>query len=73
MSPRLPSLSARQVLHILEQHGFRQVRQSSSQVILEHSDGRHTTVPSHKGRDIGRGLLRQIMREANLTLSDLSQ
>lgn len=71
MSPKLPSLSARQVLQILGQHGFKQVRQSGSHVILEHPDGRHTTVPVHKGRDLGRGLLRQIMRDAGLTAVDL--
>lgn len=30
-----------------------------------------TTVPIHGKRDLGRGLLRQIMRDANLTKADL--
>ncbi len=29
--------------------------------VVEHPDGRKTTVPVHKGRDIPRGLLRQII------------
>ena len=32
---------------------------------MKHSDGR--VVPVHPGRDIGRGLLRKILRDAELT------
>lgn len=49
-----------------------EVRQSGSHVILRHPDGRRTTVPVHKGRDLGRGLLRRIMRDACLAIEDLS-
>ncbi len=72
MSPRLPALSARRIIAILEHKGFLQVRQSGSHVIMRHPDGRRTTVPMHRGHDVGRGLLRQIMRDADLTLDDLS-
>jgi predicted RNA binding protein YcfA (HicA-like mRNA interferase family) len=40
-------------------------------MILRHPDGRRVTVPVHKGRNLGRGLLRQVMRDAELTVSDL--
>jgi predicted RNA binding protein YcfA (HicA-like mRNA interferase family) len=39
---------------------------------MKHADGRRTTVPLHASRDVGRGLLRQIMRDAKLTADDLS-
>ena len=71
MNPRLPSLRGREVVAILERHGFVQLRQSGSHVILRHPDGRRTTVPRHAGRDLGRGLLRQIMRDAKLNVEDL--
>ena len=72
MIPRLPSLTGREVIAILGKHGFIKVRQSGSHVIMKHADGRRTTVPLHASRDVGRGLLRQIMRDAKLTLDDLS-
>ena len=72
MSPRLPALTGQQVLTILQRRGFVAVRQSGSHVVLKHPDGRRTTVPIHPGRDLGRGLLRQIMRDANLTVDDLT-
>ncbi len=73
MSPRLPVLTAQEILAVLRQHGFVQVRQSGSHVVLRHPDGRRTTVPLHKGRTLGRGLLRQIMRDVNLTVDDLAK
>ena len=59
------------MISVLERRGFVAVRQSGSHVILRHQDGRRVTVPAHAGRDLGRGLLRQIMRDANLTIADL--
>lgn len=71
MTPRLPQLTARQVIAILERRGFVRVRQSGSHAIFHHPDGRRTTVPVHGKRDLGRGLLRQIMRDADLTFEDI--
>lgn len=33
---------------------------------LKHPDGRATVVPGHKGESIGRGLVRKIMKDADL-------
>ncbi len=71
MSPRLPSVSSRRITAILERHGFVRVRQSGSHAVFRHPNGRRTTVPIHGGRDLGRSLLRQIMRDAQLTPEDL--
>ena len=71
MTPRLPSITARRLISVLERRGFVRVRQSGSHAIFRHRDGRRTTVPIHKKRDLGRGLLRQIMRDAELTVEDL--
>jgi predicted RNA binding protein YcfA (HicA-like mRNA interferase family) len=72
VSPRLPTLTGQEVVAVLQRHGFAVVRQSGSHVILRHADGRRTTVPVHAGRDLGRGLLRQIMRDAKVTVDDLT-
>ncbi len=34
---------------------------------MKHPDGRIVAVPAHPGQDIGRGLLRKILRDAELT------
>ena len=71
MTPRLPSLKAAELLTILQRHGFVRVRQSGSHAILRHPDGRRVTVPLHAGRDLGRGLLFQILKDAQLDPDDL--
>jgi predicted RNA binding protein YcfA (HicA-like mRNA interferase family) len=42
------------VMKILSKHfGFHPVRQKSSHIILEHPDGRHTTIPTHNPLKLG--------------------
>jgi len=67
MSPRLPILKARDVIRVLEKIGFYEVRQKGSHICFKHFDGRFTLVPRHANEDIGRGLLRQILREINIS------
>jgi predicted RNA binding protein YcfA (HicA-like mRNA interferase family) len=64
MSDRLPVITSRQLIGILERLGFqhRQLTATSHRRYV-HADGRRTTVPTHPGQDIGRGLLRKILRD----------
>ncbi len=48
-----------------------QVRQRASHKQYRHPDGRTTTVPFHKGRDISPILLRQIAKDIGLTIEEL--
>jgi len=56
-----PVVTARQLIRVLRKIGFVQTRSRGSHRRFEHPDGRKTTVPVHRGRDIPRGLLRQIV------------
>ena len=56
-----PVINARTLMRLLRRLGFVQTRSRGSHRRFEHPDGRKTTVPVHKGRDIPRGLLRQIV------------
>ncbi len=67
----IPVLKPQQVVRILENLGFREVRQKGSHKQFRHEDGRATTVPFHKGRDISPRLLRQIASDINLTVEEL--
>jgi predicted RNA binding protein YcfA (HicA-like mRNA interferase family) len=70
----LPVLKPRELIRALERIGFRLLRKSrGSHWQFEHPDGRRTTVPVHKGRDIGPGLLRKILRDIELDAEDLKQ
>lgn len=67
----VPVLKPLEVCRLLERRGFAQVRQRGSHIQFRHADGRGTTVPMHKGRDIAPSLLRQIARDIGLTVEDL--
>jgi predicted RNA binding protein YcfA (HicA-like mRNA interferase family) len=66
-----PVLKPREVVALLEAHGFRQVRQRGSHKQFRHEDGRSTTVPFHPGRDISPVLLRMIAADIHLTVDEL--
>ncbi|MDR3642305.1 MAG: type II toxin-antitoxin system HicA family toxin [Candidatus Doudnabacteria bacterium] len=70
MSARLPMFKARDVIRALKMFGFIEIRQSGSHRFFAHPDGRTTVVPDHRGEDIGRGLLRAILREAEIDRED---
>jgi predicted RNA binding protein YcfA (HicA-like mRNA interferase family) len=64
---QLPILSAKSLERILLNLGFQRVRQKGSHVFYRHPDGRTTTLPHHSGRDLARPLVREILREIELT------
>lgn len=68
MGDRPPTVSARDLIRVLEGLGFRErALTATSHRRFVHPDGRKTTVPVHKGKDIGRGLLRKILRDVEIT------
>ena len=67
----LPMLKADEIIRSLQRHGFMVIRQKGSHVRLGHNDGRVTSVPNHPGQDIGKGLLRKILRDTDLSMDEL--
>ncbi len=68
---RLPILDAKTLERVLYNLGFERVRQKGSHVFYRHPDGRTTTISHHPGRDLARPLLREILREIDLTPDEL--
>ena len=66
-----PVLKPQEIVRILESIGFVEVRQKGSHKQFRHEDGRGTTVPFHKGRDISPRLLRQIASDISLTIEEM--
>ena len=67
----IPVLKPQAVVRILENLGFVEVRQKGSHKQFRHHDGRGTTVPFHKSRDISPKLLRQIAIDIGLTVEEM--
>lgn len=68
---KLPKLKPTEVVTRFGSLGFGEVRHKRSHKQFRHADGRCTTVPFHKGRDVSPVLLRQIARDIRLTGKEL--
>jgi len=63
MSEKLPVISGKDFIKLLEKLGFIITRINGSHHRMKHTDGRITTIPVHKNDPIPKGLLRKILRE----------
>lgn len=74
MSPRLPVVSRKDTIAALERVGYRIARRRGSHVRMrhpEHSSRKPVTVPLH--RELRRGLLRAILRDAALSREEFGK
>lgn len=67
---KLPIISPEGMAAILLLLGFEKVRQKGSHCFYSHPDGRCTVIPFHKGEDLGRGLIRSILRDAEISVDE---
>ncbi|MEA5541623.1 type II toxin-antitoxin system HicA family toxin [Limnoraphis robusta Tam1] len=67
----IPILKPQEVVRILENLGFVEVRQKGSHKQFCHEDGRGTTVPFHKGQDISPTLLKKIASDIEMTVDEM--
>lgn len=63
---RLTIVSGKELCKILEKLGFEKIHGKGSHVRFKHPDGRVTVVPIHGNEDLGKGLLREILKQINL-------
>lgn len=72
MGERFPAITYREVVSVLKQLRFEFYRQGkgSHEIWRRISDGRHTTVPHHKGKIIKRKTLKAIICDAGLTVEE---
>ena len=65
--PRLPIISGAQAVRAFEKIGYEFSNQTGSHIILRTSEPphRHLSIPNH--RELARGLLRGLIRDAGLT------
>lgn len=68
--PKYPVLKANEIIRILNILGFYEIRQRGSHKQFKHIDGRMTTVPFHKGRDVSPILLKQILNDIKVDLEE---
>ena len=67
---RLKLIDAKRMEKLLLRLGFEKVRQKGSHAFYRHPDGRTTTLPHHKAKVLARPLIREVLREIEITVED---
>ncbi|HEY4518040.1 MAG TPA: type II toxin-antitoxin system HicA family toxin [Candidatus Paceibacterota bacterium] len=71
--PRLPRVTAKQIIRILEQLGFTHSRQSGSHRIYKNTSGKRATVPVHDNKILHPKIVKTIMTDAELSATELTK
>lgn len=64
---KLPIVSPQEMEKILRLLGFQKIRQRGSHAYFSHADSRATVIPMHKGEDLGRGIIRSILNDVEIS------
>lgn len=64
---KLPIVKTRQIIKVLTALGFNQTHRKGSHFFFSHPNGRTTVIPVHSNQDIGRGLLRAILHDIQIS------
>ena len=67
---KLVPVPGKTMADILKRLGFEEIRRKGSHIYFKHKDGRGTVVPVHKGEDLGKGLIRAILRDIDISIEE---
>ena len=71
MSPKIPIVTAKELIRALKRAGFSKDRQKGSHLtLINPKTDKTVTIPVHTGVDIGKGLLKKIITDAGLTTKE---
>lgn len=73
MSDRLPRLTAKEIISVLEKCGFFLSRQSGSHTIYRHENGVRATVPFHGSAILHPKILKSVMNDAGLSEDQMKE
>ena len=68
---KLPRLTARQIIAVLEKIGFSLSRQSGSHMIYKNAAGKRVTVPFHASKILHPKVLKSVLRDSELSVEKL--
>ncbi len=71
--PKLPRLTAKDFIKILEKNGFVLTRQSGSHMIYRNSDGIRATIPFHTKKIIHPKIVKRILEDIKVDFDDVKK
>ncbi len=73
MPKRLPRLTAKEIISILEKKGFSLARQSGSHKIYKNKQGKRVTIPFHGNKILHPKVLKSILTDADISPEELAE
>ena len=73
MPKRLPRLTAKEIISILEKKGFSLARKSGSHKIYKNNQGKRVTIPFHGNKILHPKVLKSILTDANISPEELAE
>ncbi len=70
---KLPRITAKEIIKVIESKGFKLVRQSGSHKIYKDSFGKRVTIPYHSGKILHPKLLKSILYDAGIEPNELKK
>ena len=67
MGKKLVPISGKKLCKLLEKQGFEKIYGKGSHVRYKHPNGRRTVVPVHANEDISVSLLREILKQVEIS------
>lgn len=68
---KLPAVTSSDLLRVVKEFGFVPQKQKGSHIHLKRTtDKKRITIPVHKGRDIPKGTLTAILKDAGISTED---
>ncbi len=64
---KMPLIDPNKLIKILILKGYKRIGQSGSHIQFKNEKGTIITIPMHPERDVGRGLLRKIIRDLEIS------
>lgn len=66
--PRLPTLKARDLMKVAKKIGFvYEITHGSHFIFRRTTDGKMLSIPSHKGKDLGRGITKSLIKDMEIS------
>ena len=70
---KLKPAKSQEVIRVLKKKGFTLIRQGGSHAVYRHPNGKWTTVPIHKGKDVSKGVMHKILKDVGLTVEEFEK
>lgn len=71
MSPRLPVITADELINLLKRNGFVKIGQKGSHVKMRSPENITIIIPNHSGKNIKPGLLLSILNRAGIDINNI--